>query len=173
MQNDEAGNAARHAHVTCANFSRQGEIIATYNHEVRIMKSCTSTWVSPSCQLCHSIQVCVYVLQRIAPAFHALHSRPLSVRLCSVAPHCTKAQLNVGLERPGICVPCSSVQKMLQRLVIQRSAGNVFDYRKYTCLHLRGQPKTGAAPAPLQRLWPPQPSVPKQATWMKESKRSS
>lgn len=33
MQNDEAGHAARHAHVTCANFSRQGEIVATYNDE--------------------------------------------------------------------------------------------------------------------------------------------
>lgn len=34
MQNDEAGCATRHAHVTCANFSRQGEIVATYNDEV-------------------------------------------------------------------------------------------------------------------------------------------
>ena len=34
MQSDEAGCAARHAHVTCANFSRQGEIVATYNDEV-------------------------------------------------------------------------------------------------------------------------------------------
>ncbi len=34
MQEDEAGCAARHAHVTCANFSRQGEIVATYNDEV-------------------------------------------------------------------------------------------------------------------------------------------
>jgi len=45
MQNDEAGNAARHAHVTCANFSRQGEIVATYNDEVHIVQSCTSTCV--------------------------------------------------------------------------------------------------------------------------------
>lgn len=34
MQNDEAGCLARHGHVTCANFSRQGEIVATYNDEV-------------------------------------------------------------------------------------------------------------------------------------------
>ena len=34
MQNDEAGCVARRAHVTCANFSRQGEIVATYNDEV-------------------------------------------------------------------------------------------------------------------------------------------
>ena len=33
MQTNEAC-AARHAHVTCANFSRQGEIVATYNDEV-------------------------------------------------------------------------------------------------------------------------------------------
>lgn len=33
MQNDEAGCTARRAHVTCANFSRQGEIVATYNDE--------------------------------------------------------------------------------------------------------------------------------------------
>lgn len=45
MQNDEAGHAARHAHVTCANFSRQGEIVATYNDEVHIVQSCTSTCV--------------------------------------------------------------------------------------------------------------------------------
>lgn len=34
MHADEAGCAARHAHVTCATFSRQGEIVATYNDEV-------------------------------------------------------------------------------------------------------------------------------------------
>lgn len=31
MQNAEG--PASHAHVTCANFSRQGEIVATYNDE--------------------------------------------------------------------------------------------------------------------------------------------
>lgn len=31
----DAQGSARHAHVTCANFSRQGEIVATYNDEVR------------------------------------------------------------------------------------------------------------------------------------------
>lgn len=34
MHADQAGCAARHAHVTCATFSRQGEIVATYNDEV-------------------------------------------------------------------------------------------------------------------------------------------
>ena len=48
MQNDEAGNAARHAHVTCANFSRQGEIVATYNDEVHMLQNCTSTCICSS-----------------------------------------------------------------------------------------------------------------------------
>ncbi|KAL3160011.1 hypothetical protein ABBQ38_010398 [Trebouxia sp. C0009 RCD-2024] len=33
MHADQAGCTARHAHVTCATFSRQGEIVATYNDE--------------------------------------------------------------------------------------------------------------------------------------------
>lgn len=32
----EERSSARMAHVTCANFSRQGEIVATYNDEVSI-----------------------------------------------------------------------------------------------------------------------------------------
>lgn len=41
MQNDEAGCTARRAHVTCANFSRQGEIVATYNDEVTWLAAAT------------------------------------------------------------------------------------------------------------------------------------
>ncbi len=66
MRNDEARNAARHAYVTCANFSRQGEIVATYNDEVHIVQSCTSTCVcSPTASDIIPWQIASSVAERI------------------------------------------------------------------------------------------------------------
>ena len=79
----------------CLNSSSVGSsaVNCHHNHNVHAAEGALHIYMtdSPSCELCHSAQVYVHVLQRIAAALQLLN-RPLSGRLCSVALQCTNAK---------------------------------------------------------------------------------
>ena len=122
MQNDEAGNAARHAHVTCANFSRQGEIVATYNDEVHFLQSCTSTCVcSPTASDIVPRQIASSLADRIVT----------TTTMCMLQTvHCTftcqtPQAVSSVIQHKSMCVSCNALHQPFSCSVVPFLSGSV------------------------------------------------
>lgn len=113
MQNDEAGHAARHAHVTCANFSRQGEIVATYNDEVCIVQSCISTYV------CSPTASDIIPGRKNCPCNHNVHAADGALHL----------HANSVIQYKSVCMSCNALHQPFSCSVIPLQSGSVLLYR--------------------------------------------